>query len=133
MFVDEDNGDVDNIPSDGEGLDGNDETSDESEADSDVSQVICERNVLLLYVNQSTWVMRSMWKMYCTFRFYFILGGDFTAGSLQAKTKAAPMPYHGLQVKPLCRCNYRFETESREVILVYLIISHLTALANLWG
>lgn len=42
MFVDEDNGDVDNIPSDGEGLDGNDETSDESEADSDVSQVMCE-------------------------------------------------------------------------------------------
>lgn len=38
VFVDEDNGDVDNIPSDGEGLDGNDETSDESEADSDVSQ-----------------------------------------------------------------------------------------------
>lgn len=38
MFVDEDNGDVDNIPSDGEGLDGNDETSDESEADSDVSE-----------------------------------------------------------------------------------------------
>ena len=37
VFVDEDNGDVDNIPSDGEGLDGNDETSDESEADSDVS------------------------------------------------------------------------------------------------
>lgn len=35
--MDEDNGDVDNIPSDGEGLDGNDETSDESEADSDVS------------------------------------------------------------------------------------------------
>lgn len=38
VFVDEDNGDVDNIPSDGEGLDGNDETSDESEADSDVSE-----------------------------------------------------------------------------------------------
>lgn len=38
MFVDEDNGDVDNIPSDGEGLDGNDETSDESDADSDVSK-----------------------------------------------------------------------------------------------
>lgn len=38
VFVDEDNGDVDNIPSDGEGLDGDDETSDESEADSsDVS------------------------------------------------------------------------------------------------
>lgn len=36
MFVDEDNGDVDNIPSDGEGLDGNDDTSDESEDDSDV-------------------------------------------------------------------------------------------------
>ncbi|CAM9606757.1 unnamed protein product [Ectocarpus sp. 4 AP-2014] len=35
VFVDEENGDVDNIPSDGEGLDGNDETSDESEADSD--------------------------------------------------------------------------------------------------
>ncbi|CAN0419053.1 unnamed protein product, partial [Laminaria digitata] len=35
VFVDEDNGDVDNIPSDGEGLDGNDDTSDESEADSD--------------------------------------------------------------------------------------------------
>ncbi|CAM9095461.1 unnamed protein product [Ectocarpus fasciculatus] len=35
VFVDEDNGDVDNIPSDGEGLDGNDETSDESDADSD--------------------------------------------------------------------------------------------------
>lgn len=34
VFVDEDNGDVDNIPSDGEGLDGDDETSDESEADS---------------------------------------------------------------------------------------------------
>lgn len=40
VFVDEDNGDVDNIPSDGEGLDGDDETSDESEADSssDVSR-----------------------------------------------------------------------------------------------
>lgn len=38
VFVDEENGDVDNIPSDGEGLDGNDETSDESEADSDVSK-----------------------------------------------------------------------------------------------
>ncbi|CBJ26130.1 conserved unknown protein [Ectocarpus siliculosus] len=35
VFVDEENGDVDNIPSDGEGLDGNDETSDESDADSD--------------------------------------------------------------------------------------------------
>lgn len=43
VFVDEDNGDVDNIPSDGEGLDGDDETSDESEADSDVS-------VFLVYV-----------------------------------------------------------------------------------
>lgn len=37
VFVDEANGDVDNIPSDGEGLDGNDETSDESGEDSDVS------------------------------------------------------------------------------------------------
>lgn len=37
MFVDEDNGDLDNIPSDGEGLDGNHDTSDESEVDSDVS------------------------------------------------------------------------------------------------
>lgn len=38
VFVDEDNGDVDDIPSDGEGLDGDDETSDESESDSsDVS------------------------------------------------------------------------------------------------
>ncbi|CAM9675780.1 unnamed protein product, partial [Ectocarpus sp. 12 AP-2014] len=35
VFVDEENGDVDNIPSDGEGLDGNDETSDESDVDSD--------------------------------------------------------------------------------------------------
>lgn len=45
VFVDEDNGDVDNIPSDGEGLDGDDETSDESEADSssDVSQRVCAR------------------------------------------------------------------------------------------
>lgn len=42
VFVDEDNGDVDNIPSDGEGLDGNDETSDESEADSDVSEARCK-------------------------------------------------------------------------------------------
>lgn len=43
VFVDEDNGDVDNIPSDGEGLDGDDETSDESEADSssDVSRRTC--------------------------------------------------------------------------------------------
>lgn len=40
MFVDEENGDVDNIPSDGDGLDGNDETSDESEADSDVSDAL---------------------------------------------------------------------------------------------
>lgn len=40
VFVDEENGDVDNIPSDGEGLDGNDETSDESDADSDVSKTI---------------------------------------------------------------------------------------------
>ncbi|CAM9308546.1 unnamed protein product, partial [Hapterophycus canaliculatus] len=39
VFVDEDNGDVDNIPSDGEGLDGNDETSDESEADSDEEEL----------------------------------------------------------------------------------------------
>lgn len=38
MFVDEANGDVDNIPSDGEGLDGDEDTSDEeSEEDSDVS------------------------------------------------------------------------------------------------
>lgn len=38
VFVDEANGDVDNIPSDGDGLDGNDDTSDEeSDADSDVS------------------------------------------------------------------------------------------------
>lgn len=45
VFVDEDNGDVDNIPSDGEGLDGDDETSDESEADSgsDVSRRRCAR------------------------------------------------------------------------------------------
>lgn len=45
VFVDEDNGDVDNIPSDGEGLDGDDETSDESEADSssDVSRRTCAR------------------------------------------------------------------------------------------
>lgn len=35
--MDEDNEDVENIPSDGEGLDGNDDTSDESDADSDVS------------------------------------------------------------------------------------------------
>ncbi|CAM9438816.1 unnamed protein product [Ascophyllum nodosum] len=34
VFVDEDNGDVDDIPSDGEGLDGNDETSDESDSES---------------------------------------------------------------------------------------------------
>lgn len=46
VFVDEDNGDVDNIPSDGEGLDGDDETSDESEADSssDVSRRTCARS-----------------------------------------------------------------------------------------
>lgn len=38
VFVDEDNGDVDDIPSDGEGLDGDDETSDESGSESsDVS------------------------------------------------------------------------------------------------
>ena len=50
VFVDEDNGDVDDIPSDGEGLDGDDETSDESEADSsDVSESRCasERNLSL--------------------------------------------------------------------------------------
>lgn len=42
MFVDEANGDVDNIPSDGEGLDGDDDTSDEeSEVDSDVSSTEC--------------------------------------------------------------------------------------------
>lgn len=39
VFVDEANGDLDNIPSDGDGLDGDDETSDESEEDSDVRLV----------------------------------------------------------------------------------------------
>ncbi|CAM9217747.1 unnamed protein product [Sphacelaria rigidula] len=40
VFVDEANGDVDNIPSDGEGLDGDDDTSDEeSEVDSDEEEL----------------------------------------------------------------------------------------------
>lgn len=58
VFVDEENGDVDNIPSDGDGLDGNDETSDESEADSDVSQalpsVYCKYSVWCVLVQQLT-------------------------------------------------------------------------------
>lgn len=45
VFVDEGNGDVDNIPSDGEGLDGDDETSDESEPDSDVSKASVKNTV----------------------------------------------------------------------------------------
>ena len=40
VFVDEDNGDVDDIPSDGEGLDGNDETSDESDSESSVRRTL---------------------------------------------------------------------------------------------
>ncbi|CAB1099702.1 unnamed protein product [Ectocarpus sp. CCAP 1310/34] len=44
VFVDEENGDVDNIPSDGEGLDGNDETSDESDADSDEEELTSNRS-----------------------------------------------------------------------------------------
>lgn len=45
VFVDEANGDVDNIPSDGEGLDGDEDTSDEeSEEDSDEEELVSNKS-----------------------------------------------------------------------------------------
>lgn len=60
VFVDEANGDVDNIPSDGDGLDGDDETSDESEDDSDVS---ITRWVALCYNSMLKKQTQNYWGM----------------------------------------------------------------------
>lgn len=105
MFVDEANGDVDNIPSDGEGLDGDDDTSDEeSEVDSDVSIRLDSSGVLTTSVTVTMWYR-------CICRYCSRMISD--AGKISSKILVCSTSLYANNVLALLRPYCLFPGESR--------------------